>query len=121
MKNLIVLCFLLSSASCFAQMQASNVVANVCAYTGAVVTVSGRVDAVKKDGLSSGSYVVVLQGLNVRVFFDPNKQVMNKKTFKMQRATFDNIYKPSLGSELSYTGTVKNELGKPFLITQKDF
>ncbi len=118
MKKLI-LCFLLSSASCFAQIEASNVVANVSAYTGAVVTVSGRVDSVRKDSMSGCSYIVMLQGLSVRVHFDPNKLITNKKTFRLQRATFEHIVKPSVGSVLSYTGTVKRELGKPFLITEK--
>jgi len=117
----IILCFFLCSSSCFGQVQASNVVANVSAYTGAVCHVSGRVESVKKDGMSSGSYIVMLQGLSVRVFFDPNKQVLNRKTLKVQRATFEQILKPSCGSLVSYSGTVKKELGKPFLITEKDF
>jgi hypothetical protein len=117
----IILCFLLSSVSSFAQIQASNVVADVFAYTGSVVTVSGRVDSVKKDSMSSCSYIVMMQGLSIRVFFDPNKKVLNTKTYQLQRATYDFISKPSVGSFRSYTGTVKKEVAKPFLITEKDF
>ena len=118
MKKLLLICVLLSSGVRAAVM-ASNVVADVCAYTGQVVTVQGVIDSVKRDSLSSSSYVVVMQGLNVRLFWDPNQMILNKKTFKMQRATYDLIYKPSVGSRMSYHGLIKKELGKPFLITEK--
>ncbi|MEI6647916.1 MAG: hypothetical protein WCP12_17900 [bacterium] len=117
MKTLIFF-FAFVSGFVRASVMASNVVADVSSYTGQVVTVSGKVDCVKSDSLSSSSYVVVMQGLNVRVFFNPNEKVFAKNG-RLQRSTFDNIHKPSVGAFGVYSGMVKRDGSKVFLITEK--
>jgi hypothetical protein len=116
MKKLILLCFMFSS-SCWA-LEASNVVQNVNSYTGQVVTVSGKIDKIQKDSLSTGSYVVVMQGLYIRVFFDVSQKVYVRGMFKP--VSFDTLPKPAVGSVGSYSGMIKREMGKPFLITPKN-
>ena len=117
MKTLLLFCVLLSG-SVRASVMASNVVADVCAYTGTVVSVQGVVDAVKRDGMSSASYVVVMQGLNVRVFFNPNEKIACADGH-YKRLNYDIISKPKVGAVGSFSGVIKNEMGKPFLITPK--
>lgn len=116
MKNLILF-FLLSSSACFAQVAASNVFLNVSAYTGLVVTVSGTVKATKKDGLSNCSFLVDLDGLFVRVWFDARERTYSKG--RSVFVSFETATRPAVGEICSYSGTVKKEMGKPFLITEK--
>ena len=116
MKILFAL-FSLLSVSCFGQVAASNVVANVAAYTGAVVTVSGVVRSTKKDALSNCSYIVDLGGLFVRVWFDPRERTF--RNGRLAYVNFDTVSRPAVGSACVYSGTVKKEVGKPFLITEK--
>lgn len=117
MKTLILFACLIS-CSVRASVMASNIVNDVCSYTGSVVTVQGVVDSVKRDGIASASYVVVMQGLNVRIFFNPNSKIPCSDGH-YKRLTYDLITKPKVGSFGVFTGVIKIEMGKPFLITPK--
>lgn len=98
----------------------TNVVADCCAYTGRVVAVIGAVQSVDKDGLSSTSYAVTLEGgLRVRVFFDRNQKTVNLAHNRVVRQSTAVVDKPDIGEKKTYTGSVKREMGKIWLITEK--